>query len=78
MRQQALRTRPRRRRLPPDTGDRSTNAVSPNVFDRAFEAPAPNRKWIADFTYIWAAEGWLYVAAIVDLSRASIMSRQEC
>ncbi len=28
---------------------------------------APNRKWIADFTYIWTAEGWLYVAAVIDL-----------
>ena len=27
----------------------------------------PNRKWIADFTYIWTAEGWLYVAAVLDL-----------
>ena len=35
--------------------------------DRTFEAPAPNRKWIADFTYVWTAEGWLYVAAVVDL-----------
>ena len=26
-----------------------------------------NRRWIADFTYIWTAEGWLYVAAVVDL-----------
>jgi putative transposase len=31
--------------------------VAPNVLDRAFQAPAPNRKWIADFTYIWTAEG---------------------
>jgi putative transposase len=37
------------------------------VLDRSFEAPAPNRKWIADFTYVWTAEGWLYVAAVVDL-----------
>src|SRR5271165_1898421 len=36
-----------------------------NVLNRTFEAPAPNRKWIADFTYIWTAEGWLYVAAAV-------------
>src|SRR5208282_2574761 len=67
MQQQALRARPRRRRLPPDTGERSRNAISPNVLDRTFEAPAPNRKWVADFTYIWTAEGWLYVAAVVDL-----------
>ncbi|GMV50778.1 MAG: hypothetical protein AMXMBFR67_23210 [Nitrospira sp.] len=30
-------------------------------------APAPNRKWVADFPYPWTAEGWLYVAAVVDL-----------
>jgi putative transposase len=67
MRQEALRARPRRRRLPSDTGERSTNAISPNVLDRAFAASSANRKWVADFTYIWTAEGWLYVAAVVDL-----------
>jgi putative transposase len=67
MRQQALRARPRRRRLPADNGERSTNAISPNVLDRTFQAPSANRKWVADFTYIWTAEGWLYVAAVLDL-----------
>ena len=52
MRMQALRARPRRRRLPADTGARSTNAVAPNVLDRQFEAVAPNSKWVADFSYI--------------------------
>ena len=67
MRSQALRARPRRRRLPPDIGDRQTQAIGPNLLDRQFAAPGPNRKWIADFTYIWTAEGWLYVAAVIDL-----------
>ena len=67
MRLQALKARPRRRRLPSDLGERQVAAVAPNVLDRSFEAPAPNRKWIADFTYVWTAEGWLYVAAVVDL-----------
>src|SRR4249920_1231063 len=31
------------------------------------DSVAPNRKCIADFTYVWTAEGWLYVAAVVDL-----------
>ena len=62
-----LKARPRRRRLPPDLGERQVAAVAANVLDRSFEAPAPNRKWIADFTYVWTAEGWLYVAAVVDL-----------
>jgi len=67
MRLQAFRARPRRRRLPSDTGVRSTATVAPNTLDRRFEATAPNRKWGADFTYIWTAEGWLYVAAVIDL-----------
>ena len=67
MRQQALRARPQRRRRPSDQGERSASAVAANVLDRAFEAAAPNRKWVADFTYIWTAEGWLYVAAVIDL-----------
>jgi putative transposase len=67
MRLQALKARPRRRRLPPDLGERQVAAVAPNVLDRTFEATAPNRKWIADFTYVWTAEGWLYVAAVIDL-----------
>jgi putative transposase len=67
MRRNGLRARPRRRRLPIDFGDRSAAALSANVLDRSFEAPAPNRKWVADFTYIWTGEGWLYVAAVIDL-----------
>jgi putative transposase len=35
--------------------------------DRQFAAAHPNQKWIADFTYLWTAEGWLYVAAVIDL-----------
>jgi len=67
MRLQGLKARPRRRRLPPDPGERQTAAVAPNVLDRSFAAPAPNHRWIADFTYVWTAEGWLYVAAVIDL-----------
>jgi len=65
MRQQALKARPRRRGLPRDDGERSV--IAGNVLDRQFTADAPNRKWVADFTYIWTAEGWLYVAAVIDL-----------
>jgi len=67
MRSQALRARPRRRRLPKDDGDRPAKIAPANLLDRQFEAARPNQKWIADFTYIWTAEGWLYVAAVIDL-----------
>lgn len=65
MRQQGLRARPRRRGLPKDHGERSV--IAGNVLDRQFTADRPNQKWVADFTYIWTAEGWLYVAAVIDL-----------
>ena len=67
MHQNALKARPRRRKLPSDTGLRVINTIAPNILDRQFHALQPNRKWIADFTYIWTAEGWLYVAAVIDL-----------
>lgn len=65
MRLHGLRARPRRRQLPKDTGTRSI--IAPNVLDRDFEADTPNQKWVADFTYIWTAEGWLYLAVVLDL-----------
>lgn len=66
MRQQALRAWPRRRQKPIDRGG-GIRSVAPNLLDRTFNAPAPNQKWVADFTYIWTAEGWLYVAVVLDL-----------
>lgn len=67
MRGAALRARPRRRAKPTDTGDRAVHAIAPNVLERQFTATAPNQKWVADFTYLWTSEGWLYVAAVLDL-----------
>ena len=67
MNRAALRARPRRRALPRDGGVREVHAVAPNVLDRQFTATAPNQKWVADFTYIWTGEGWLYVAVVLDL-----------
>jgi putative transposase len=67
MRLQALRARPHRRHVPKDEGDRQIATVPSNILDRQFAAELPNQKWIADFTYIWTAESWLYVAAVIDL-----------
>jgi putative transposase len=67
MRDAALRARPRRRANPTDAGARLEHAIAPNVLDRQFTAEAPNQKWVADFTYVWTREGWLYVAAVLDL-----------
>ena len=66
MRQQALKARPRRRRLPPTWGSAGMLRCSERARPR-LPCAGPNRKWIADFTYVWTAEGWLYVAAVIDL-----------
>ncbi len=53
--------------MPINTGQRTTAAIAPNVLDRQFQASGPNQKWVAEFTYLWTAEGWLYVAVVLDL-----------
>ena len=61
-----MRARPRRRRgLPKDEGVRA--AAAANRLARQFAADGPKRNWIADFTYIWTAERWLYIAAVMDV-----------
>jgi len=57
----------RRRQRPVDQGQRLESAIAPNTLDRDFAATAPDQKWVADFTYVWTREGWLYVAAVLDL-----------
>jgi putative transposase len=41
--------------------------VADNVLDRQFNPSKPNEAWVADITYIWTREGWLYLAAVEDL-----------
>lgn len=41
--------------------------VAENILDRQFNPLSPNQAWAADITYIWTAEGWLYLAVIIDL-----------
>ncbi|MBB5517166.1 putative transposase [Rubricella aquisinus] len=65
MRQAAFKARPKRRKPPKDQSMRSV--IAANVLEREFEADGPNQKWVADVTYIWTTEGWLYVAAVIDL-----------
>ena len=67
MRCAGLQARARRRRRPIDEGLRAEHTIAPNVLAREFAAPAANKKWVADFTYVWTAEGWLYVAVVLDL-----------
>jgi len=49
------------------TKRRQPDPVAPNVLKRDFEADRPDQKWLTDITYIWTREGWLYLAAVLDL-----------
>ena len=34
------------------------------MLDRQFQADELNRKWVADFTYVWTVEGWLCLVGL--------------
>lgn len=65
MRINAMNARPKRRGKPKADGERSV--IADNILGRDFAADRPNQKWLADFTYVWTAEGWLYAAVVLDL-----------
>jgi len=41
--------------------------IAPNLLNRNFFAEKSNQKWVTDISYIWTSEGWLYLAAVLDL-----------
>ena len=66
MREQALAAhRPRHRTI--TTHSDPGAQVAPNRLERDFHADKPDTKWVADTTYIWTSEGWLYLAVVLDL-----------
>jgi transposase InsO family protein len=66
MREQArFAKRPRHRTL--TTQSNPDAHVAANRLQRDFSADQPNTKWVADTTYIWTTEGWLYLAVVLDL-----------
>lgn len=73
MRAQGLRSKRRRKFVPCTTDARHSFPTAANVLDRVFEADAPNRKWVTDITYIETGEGWLYMAAVLDLYSRKIV-----
>jgi putative transposase len=66
MRDMGLSAR-RKRRFRRTTDSAHAFPVAPNLLGRDFTARAPDRVWLADLTYIWTAEGWLYLAVVLDL-----------
>jgi putative transposase len=57
----------RKRRFRRTTDSTHQHPVAPNLLGRQFTTDAPDKVWVTDITYIWTDEGWLYLAAILDL-----------
>ena len=73
MRQHQIRARTSRKFVPRTTDSRHGKPVADNVLGRRFDAARPNRKWAADITYVPTAEGWLYLAGVIDLCSRKVV-----
>jgi transposase InsO family protein len=73
MRRHGIRALAGRRFRPCTTDSRHYLPVAPNLLQQEFVAEAPNRVWLADITYIATGEGWLYLAAVLDLATRKIV-----
>jgi putative transposase len=47
--------------------------VAENTLDRGFSVSQPNRVWAGDISYVWTAEGWLYLAVVLDLYSRTVI-----
>lgn len=66
MRRGGLRAE-RKRSFRKTTDSRHSSPIAPNLLERNFTAEAPNRVWVTDVTAIKTQEGWVYLAAMIDL-----------
>ena len=57
----------RKRKFVVTTDSNHAYPVAENLLERDFHATAPNQKWLTDITYIATREGWLYLAAVLDV-----------
>lgn len=57
----------RKRKFKATTDSEHDLPIAQNVLARDFTTTEPDRAWVADMTYIWTTEGWLYLAVIIDL-----------
>jgi transposase InsO family protein len=56
-----------KRRFRRTTDSNHALPIAPNVLARRFEASTPDQAWVTDVTYVETEEGWLYLAALLDL-----------
>jgi transposase InsO family protein len=67
MRQERIRSRRSRKFVVHTTDSRHPHPIAPNRLNREFQRSRPNEAWVCDITYIPTDEGWVYLAAVLDL-----------
>lgn len=61
------------RRFKVTTHSKHKFPVAPNLLNREFLVSGPDKAWVVDITYLWTREGWVYLAAVVDLFSRKIV-----
>ena len=56
-----------KRKFKATTDSNHSSPIAENLLNRNFVATEPDRSWVADITYIWTSQGWLYLAVVIDL-----------
>ena len=72
MAQHGIRARHKRKYIA-TTNSNHNLPVAPNLLERNFTATAPNQVWTNDITYCATAEGWVYLAVIIDLFNRQVV-----
>ncbi|MGE7415093.1 IS3 family transposase [Methylobacterium tarhaniae] len=73
MRRHGIRALAGRRFRPCTTDSRHDLPIASNLLKQQFSVALPNQVWLADITYLPTAEGWLYLAAVLDLATRKIV-----
>lgn len=73
MRENGIRSKHKRPYRPSTTDSNHNISVSPNLLNRDFSRDKANQAWVADITYVKTDEGWLYLAAVLDLFSRKIV-----
>lgn len=73
MKEQGIRSRATKKFKVQTTDSNHNHRVYPNLLDQQFKTSSPGEVWVADITYIWTSEGWLYLASIMDLYSRKII-----
>jgi transposase InsO family protein len=63
----------RKRRKARTTNSHHRFPIASNLLKRDFTADAPNKKWVADITFIETQEGWLYLSGVLDIYSRKIV-----